>query len=504
MGYDPLEFNEQATDEGVLRPLQPSNIAEFGLTSTDFSGGEFTSGLLTDYFSHLEDQKLDSTFPFTWRKFVEDFRDWNHNTNGAPIPTTDPYDLTVFQNLKDTILGPELSQSGVAYDSVGWNFDNEGDFGTTEDQKNLIIDTLIGGILRSYKFNRDNDSLPYSFSDFITYFNDASAITADMFNPESPSIALEVPKDYQKVIETYLPHLTTTEAKQMLMEYIQRQLLVTGTFNPSTFYDRFSSYAESIFEANIDKLRLTDSEIKRREIFSTIFDILLNLYRISQQTILRFQRQLEYLTNLQKEYSRIMAEIPLYKPNPNGYGEYTLDDIKEHAKTFQEVYGAAPMFYLLTAQLGTQEQVREAGSVVFSSDTFENIEDLGIWINLASTASLDQAMYSLSNISAGSATNPLELELKDLLFQPRGRSATGDSNDEGVQLATGDAAVRASKNEQLNQYIESVRGRRSVVKDRASEVENTFNQLNEGLNKITSLMTAIVQQISTILQAIFR
>lgn len=516
MSYNPLEFNEQATDEGIIRTQFSNNILEYDITSADFIGGEFTSGLLTSYFAHLEDQKSDSTFPFTWRKFVEDFRDWNHNINGAPIPTTDPYDLTVFQNLQDKIYDPKIDWPSTI---AGWNFAAEGDFGITDDQQNLIMDTLIGGILRSYKFNRDQDDLSYSFGDFVGYFKEASAVTVDVFNTLD-NIGQGVPKDYEKLISTYLPELSTSEAKNLLIEYIQQSLLVSGTFNPSSFYDRFAHYIEGMYEANIDKLQLTESEIERRQIFVTIFDILLNLYRISQQTILRFQDQLEYFTNLQKEYSELMANVPLYKPNPGGYGDLDILDLKDQAKKFESNYGAAPMFYYINPQersednqLINREDLNTSNEgIISTSNTVSSSggdspkpyiagEDLFAWINLADTASVTQTLYKVVTLNDIQSE---KLTLRDILFQPRGRSAVGDPNDDDVQKATGDASIRASTNEKLNQYIETARGKRSVIKDRAKEVENTFNQLNESLNKITSLMTAIVQQISTILQAIFR
>lgn len=519
MSYNPLEFNEQATGEGIIRTQFSNNILEYDITSADFVGGEFTSGLLTSYFAHLEDQKLDSTFPFTWRKLVEDFRDWNHNVNGAPIPTTDPYDLAVFQNLQDKIYDPQIDWPTSI---VGWNFAAEGDFDVTDDQQNLIMDTLIGGILRSYKFNRDQDDLSYSFGDFVGYFKEASAVTVDVFNTLD-NIGQGVPKDYEKLISTYLPELSTSEAKNLLIEYIQQSLLVSGAFNPSSFYDRFAHHIEGMYEANIDKLQLTESEIERRQIFVTIFDILLNLYRISQQTILRFQDQLEYFTNLQKEYSELMANVPLYKVNPGGYGDLEITDLKEQAQAFESNYGAAPMFYyILPQERGEDNQLINREDInsddegyILNSDTLVSTEyppgsgsfidlipkeDVFAWVNLADTDSITRDFYK----AVGSDIVPETLEVRDILFQPRGRSAVGAADDDDVIKATGDAAIRATTNEKLNQYIETARGKRSVVKDRAKEVENTFNQLNESLNKITSLMTAIVQQISTILQAIFR
>ncbi|KAF3362288.1 Uncharacterized protein PHSC3_001117 [Chlamydiales bacterium STE3] len=58
---------------------------------------------------------------------------------------------------------------------------------------------------------------------------------------------------------------------------------------------------------------------------------------------------------------------------------------------------------------------------------------------------------------------------------------------------------------QLNQtYTEQIRSRRTVVSDDAKALQTNINQSNDVANQQTSLATAIIQQMSTILSAIYR
>lgn len=58
---------------------------------------------------------------------------------------------------------------------------------------------------------------------------------------------------------------------------------------------------------------------------------------------------------------------------------------------------------------------------------------------------------------------------------------------------------------QLNQtYTEQVRSRRTVVSDDAKALQTNINQSNDTANQQTSLATAIIQELSTILSAIYR
>lgn len=63
---------------------------------------------------------------------------------------------------------------------------------------------------------------------------------------------------------------------------------------------------------------------------------------------------------------------------------------------------------------------------------------------------------------------------------------------------------RDSINDTMGQATETMRSFRSLVTDDSKQLQSTVNQLNEGVNQQANLATAILQQMSGILQSIFR
>ncbi|MCB1213598.1 MAG: hypothetical protein KDK40_04790 [Chlamydiia bacterium] len=63
---------------------------------------------------------------------------------------------------------------------------------------------------------------------------------------------------------------------------------------------------------------------------------------------------------------------------------------------------------------------------------------------------------------------------------------------------------RADLNDKGKTLLENLRSLRSLLTDESKQVQSTVNQLNEGVNQQANLATALLQQMSGILQSIYR
>lgn len=64
--------------------------------------------------------------------------------------------------------------------------------------------------------------------------------------------------------------------------------------------------------------------------------------------------------------------------------------------------------------------------------------------------------------------------------------------------------IRDELNRANSTYTEQLRSRRQVVSDDAKTLQTTVNQMSDAVNQQTSMATSLLQQLSTILGAIFK
>lgn len=74
----------------------------------------------------------------------------------------------------------------------------------------------------------------------------------------------------------------------------------------------------------------------------------------------------------------------------------------------------------------------------------------------------------------------------------------------GPEWIQGDDDRRNQLNQVNQTYTEQIRSRRTIVSDDAKALQTNINQSNDTANQQTSLATAIIQELSTILSAIYR
>ncbi len=76
------------------------------------------------------------------------------------------------------------------------------------------------------------------------------------------------------------------------------------------------------------------------------------------------------------------------------------------------------------------------------------------------------------------------------------------SGDAQIKDNTQQLQLRAEVNAVLQQYVENIRSRRDVIQNLSSQLQTALNQTRDGLNQQTSLWTAILESIDSIMQAI--
>ncbi|MCB1112840.1 MAG: hypothetical protein H7A37_01685 [Chlamydiales bacterium] len=79
---------------------------------------------------------------------------------------------------------------------------------------------------------------------------------------------------------------------------------------------------------------------------------------------------------------------------------------------------------------------------------------------------------------------------------------TGDAENDSSVREQRDA--RDDLNRVNSTYTEELRSRRSVISDDAKSLQTTVNQTSDAANQQTNMATSLLQQLSTILSAIYR
>lgn len=190
------------------------------------------------------------------------------------------------------------------------------------------------------------------------------------------------------------------------------------------------------------------------------------------------------------------------------FGEKTQDDFRNRLEDF----------YV--------KQVKEHGFFVPSlafSDWFEEIQDNYIEVFHASSVSPSPAasqklliidrilkllisMIDVLNSISASQASRLSGFLTDWqrAYTELMDEVPNFSQDDGTKVGAGSDTTRGEINQDFSALVEKVRSRRSLVQDDAKAMQSVINQTQDAANQQTNIATAILQQLSTILGAIFK
>ncbi len=80
-----------------------------------------------------------------------------------------------------------------------------------------------------------------------------------------------------------------------------------------------------------------------------------------------------------------------------------------------------------------------------------------------------------------------------------------DDSDDDSELAKNDAERRQNINTNISQRaIETIRGRKQLEENKAKKIQSLVNQANDAVNQQAEIATALLQQLSSLLQALYR
>lgn len=125
------------------------------------------------------------------------------------------------------------------------------------------------------------------------------------------------------------------------------------------------------------------------------------------------------------------------------------------------------------------------------------------------------AVFRLLSTMIGSLQSVAAAQASRLSFLTQWQKAYTDSMNQvhtfiksnGDAIGGGGSAEGAARDD-LNRvnstYTEQLRNRRSVIADDAKALQSNVNQSNDSVNQQSQLATALIQEMSTILGAIFR
>ncbi len=214
-----------------------------------------------------------------------------------------------------------------------------------------------------------------------------------------------------------------------------------------------------------------------------VFSLLIEIIKTLQNTVSVQANHLVFLAKWQKEYTDAMVRIPIYIQDPPRTSIPSTGDYLER-KGFMGISLAELHQAAVDAQNGVPG-AKAPPNVTIGDITI-------VWTD-------ENSVRQLLNPALYPEGTPEGVSGIDLVVEQRwsGDGKYGGSDEK-------DADQRSAYNTLLQQYIENMRSRRQIIKDQAQQAETNMNQSNEALNQQSNLATAIIQQMSTILQAIFR
>lgn len=379
----------------------------------------------------------------------------------------------------------ESPREGPAWDALLSDFKDQiavtaggGDFSLiTTDENDPIFDDMLDSfmteILGQYPF--DPGGAAVTLGDFETYIGDALTVTAFLLTA-SASGSITTFQDY------YNGFFDPSGFADKLTSFLSAKIADKTLFTPSLIFEEWTREVSNDYKLT-QRFQLSPDEVDRRQILFTVFDLLIDMLKALQETVAAQSNTVVFLAKWQKEYTEVLGRVPIYTE----YGTTPTDANGE----YRSADGFMGLSYEELRQMEEEwEQMESFGVDAPNSGHVQvswNQDQIGL-------VSLDQNGWASELISRfGDNTGGHIARGIDSLITQRYQGGNTTNVDR-----------RSAQNQLMNQYIENIRGKRSVIKDRAKQAETTLNQSNEAINQQSNLMTSIMQQLSTMLQAIFR
>jgi hypothetical protein len=368
----------------------------------------------------------------------------------------------------------------------------------------------------------DNGDPPLTVADFElelrTYFTTIALIELDTTNQLA---AVEGFPSFEEIYKGMFPDATEVQYITRLNDFVNQMIRRDGTFIPSQHVDEWQTELRKELDDHLF-IKLSPDEIRRRNIMMMVFRILRQILERLQETIFVQGENVQFLTEEQNAYTELMARIPIYQSLP----AYIIGE-ESSTLTINSVLDPSINTTLSSADsvLGSEDDDGEDNP--YNLDTGDGVSARsvikdGVELSTAGIESSDDENYQsikltfsgdfgsdsdafldakgFAGITMREILEKTDIKVPGVWFlaeQPYdGTGRYGTAED--------DQTTRSDINAERNRWIESARSFRNISRDRTKQAQTNLSQTKEAINQQTNLMTSLIQQLSGMLQSIFR
>lgn len=515
------------------KPLDEINFKE----SISISSGSAQSGFLeaiagsgrdpSDFNIFIEGKSAQNPFPRNFSQFIDQWRHFvERSPNGAAV-VPPPSDI-------GTAGATALTQQ---FKSALNTDEDWAPINLNDDQLSAFAVGAFGAFLRQFPYEEfpngvTSEGFEEEWTNFLT-------MTAVLLNTSKTGTRANL-ASFEEIYQAFFPPgedpvVSQAAFHDRLATFAIDHLRGQSYFLPSHHVDDWMKSLREQWERTL-AVKLSPDERLRRNVMLLLFKILRTVLERLQETAAIQAERLRFLTDYQGEYTELMGRVPIYQANPSRLvGSATIwEDVPGFIIDRNDEFDFSDQ---AAAQLASGVGSNNRGDLWdvkgFAGITLQEIREAGLlmptvfgyaeWQVREIEAQTDGASTNASGVLIDPVTGqPIlqgiergtqEIPIDSPYYHLRGQPVPGvwwlveqpyDGSGKYGGSPKTDSEFRQDLNQVRQQWIEQLRSRRNIIKDEAKEAQSAMSNTREAINQQSNLMTSIIQQLSSILQAIFR
>lgn len=494
-----------------------------------------TSGDPALWDQYLNVKGAREPFPHTYDQFIAQWRAFPRralNSNSVPL-----LEESIVEGGKTAIVDQfkQAVQSNSDWAPIGL---------TDEEIANVALGAF-NYFLRRFPY----DEFPQGMTseEFFGEWKKFMTVTAVVLSASKSGARTNMPS-FEEIYQAFFPpglDPVAAEAAfhQRLVEFVGNFIRGKGYFLPSQHVDDWTRELREQYERTY-RIKQSPDERIRRGVMIMVFKILRLILERLQETAAMQAERLAFLTDYQAEYTEMMGRVPIYQATPQRLVG-SIDLWGEAIDITKDIDGDNAFSKAARNQLYSGIGANNEGGMWeakgFAGITLEEIREQGILMPTVFGFSEWQVRQSQADAGLAADGDLLNPGVDDVttegVFTAGEALPTGETYpipedspyyylageqvpgvwwlveqpyDGSGKYGSGDDKIKdeADRRQDINQvrqqWIEQLRSRRNIVKDTAKQAQSNMSNTRESINQQSNLMTSIIQQLSSILQAIFR
>lgn len=491
------------TDEYFYKDLADVDFREIPSFGSGTSGDPLFDALaggnaaLWDRYLELRNDK--EPFPGEFEAFVEQWR--NYPKVDTQINATPPLPASIRDDFLNALTTEFKSLLDVDTD---WAL-----LGFGDPQIEDVVKGAFTNFLKSFPYNPLTGP-PLTSAEFFGQWKKFMTVTAVLMNATATG-PKENMSSFENIFQNMFPDATSADYQATLQDFVANFIQQRGFFLPSQHVDDWTN-ALLIGYTKVHGASLSADERRRRNVMLLVFELLRKILERLQETVQVQANTLAFLAKYQAEYTTLMGRVPLYQANP--------PRLVGSASLWQDVLDSGNLNSFAYAQI-------KSGIGALGEGTWEDKGFAGITLKEIRSAGIKMPTmfgYTEAQIAAASALADQGLGTRlpsgrqsipsdHVFYSLRGKEVPGvwwlveqpyDGSGKYGGSPKSDMDHRTDLNQVRQQWIEQLRSRRDIVKDNAKQAQTNMSQTQEAITQQSDLMTAMIQQLSGIIQSIFR